>query len=188
MNGRLISFFFCVCVFFAVLFSLHADIALKSNSKSEKKICSQHENILFKRRLNQNLTRLLYLFSFSLWMTSVIAALCHSSFSLSLFFFFLYVFSLGWNVFVFVTGNTPNQNNITVAIDGSGGVLNVRTISFGKFLGCHYGKAACTRYFMRYSIVSNISTEIYYFFRYKRRVIERVKGNERESVWYVISV
>lgn len=82
----------CVCVFLLFYFPFMLTLHWNPIPKVRKKICSQHENILFKRRLNQNLTRLLYLFSFSLWMTSVIAALCHSSFSLSLYFFFFMYF------------------------------------------------------------------------------------------------
>lgn len=88
---------------------------------------------LFKRRLSENLTRLLYcfiyLFIFSLWMTSVIAALCHISFLLLFFSLsdshFVCVWVWSWNVFVFFPTNTSNQNKITVAMDDFGGVVTL---------------------------------------------------------------
>lgn len=84
LNGSFafISLFYGIGCFFPLLL-LTFCIKIQF-TKWEKKIyiCSQHENILFKRRLNRqpHTIAFIYLFSFSPWMTSVIAALCHISF------------------------------------------------------------------------------------------------------------
>lgn len=118
--------------------------------------------------------RLAYLFSFSLWMTSVLLQLyVNISFVYFIFFFSLVslysrLFYFCWNVFVFVAGNTPNQNKTKSHIVSQ---LMVRwgpksTISFGKFSLSLWQKlhVLSVRYssYIEYNIIKWIDRDLFF--------------------------